>query len=82
MLNELALPASPQIASPAFRTAPQSTVASKCGNVWVATGTRTVTGTTMFSFPFVAAAALTRHSFSVTGALVMFTTRRTEIWYW
>ena len=27
------------------------------------------------------AAALTRHSFSVTGALVMFTTRRTEIWY-
>lgn len=79
MLSALALPASPQIASPALRTAPHNTVASKCGNVCVATGTRTVIGTTMFSFPCVAAAALTRQSFSVTGALVIFTTRITAI---
>ena len=82
MVNALPLPARPQIASPALSTAPQSTVASKCGNVCVATGTKTVTGTTIFAFPVVAAAALTRQSFKVTGALVMLTTRRTEIWYW
>ena len=58
MVNALPLPARPQIASPALSTAPQSTVASKCGNVCVATGTKTVTGTTIFAFPVVAAAKL------------------------